>query len=353
MNPKVRFTQLAIVVTMCIFSMPRGAAQSQSEASAGDELGMARELGPATWARCAEHLSSPGAKVYELSHVRSNTMPLSPFAGAFEIKYLPSVGLPGTTQAYNWDVLNENASPGQQGTQMDALGHFASIDEAWDGTSPSFAEGARYYGGFTQKDVKPTPESPLLKLGMGKVPPIVTTAVLLDAKKHVGGGKPMNAGEVVTAQHIEAMLKAQGLGERGILPGDVVFVYTGWSDHYRDPDTEKVYYSKAPGFSYDAAKYLGEQRVVAAGLDTPFVDPVAEGQLAGNAGPPPGTPEGMAFAVHYYFLTQAGIHTLENINLSELARDQVSTSCAIILPLREKGSGGSPIRPVAIGVPGQ
>jgi len=356
MNPA---RQLAIATTMCILTMPQGVGArgagtvSMSQAPAGDELGMARELGPATWGRCATHLSRPGVKVYELSHVRSNTMPISGLAGPFEIKYLPSVVLPQTTHAFNFSVLTENSSPGQQGTQMDALGHFAYFDEAWDGTSPSHAEGGRYYGGLTQKDVKPTPDSPLLKLGMENVPPIVTTAVLLDARKHVNGGKPMSAGEVVTAQHLEAMLEAQGLRERGILPGDVVLVYTGWSDHYRDPDTEKVYYSMAPGLSYDAAKYLGERRVVAAGLDTPFVDPVAEGQLAGNAGPPPGTPEGMPFAVHHHFLTQVGIHTLENLNLRELAQDQVSTSCAIILPLREKGGGGSPLRPVAIGVPGQ
>ena len=86
----------------------------------------------------------------------------------------------------------------------------------------------------------------------------------------------MKAGEVVTAKHIEAMLKAQGLAKRGILPGDVVYVYTGWGDYWRDPDTEKFYYAKAPGLSYDAAKYLGERRVVAIGLDTPFVDPVPE-----------------------------------------------------------------------------
>ena len=107
MNPKIRFTQFATVVTMCIFLMPGGAAQSQSEAVPGDELGMGRELGAATWARCAEHLSSPGAKAYELSHVRSNTMPLSPFAGPFEITYLPTAGFPETAQTYNVDVLNE------------------------------------------------------------------------------------------------------------------------------------------------------------------------------------------------------------------------------------------------------
>jgi len=175
--------------------------------------------------------------------------------------------------------------------------------------------------------------------------------VLLDAKKHVGGGQAMKAGEVVTARHIEQMLVAQGLGERGILAGDVVLIYTGWSDHYRDPDTEKVYYSAAPGLSYDAAEYLGERRVVAAGLDTPFVDPIAEGQLAGEASPPSGTPEGMPLAIHHYFLTQAGVHTLENLNLRELAQQGVASSCAMILPLRIKGSAGSAIRPVAIGAP--
>jgi kynurenine formamidase len=322
-------------------------------ATAEDEIGMARELGPATWGRCSEHLSNPSAKEYELSHIRSNTMPLSPFAGPFRVEHPPSAGLPGTTHTYSVSVLNEKASPGQQGTQMDALGHFAYLDKAWDGESQGFAADAHYYGGLSQKDVKPTPDSPLLRLGMEKARPIVTSAVLLDAKKHVGGGKAMKAGEVVTAEHIEEMLEAQGLAARGIRPGDVVLVYTGWSDHYQDPDEDKVYYSAAPGFSYDAAKYLGEQRVVAAGLDTPFVDAVNEGQFAGKAGPPPGTPEGMVFAVHHHFLTQAGIHSLENLKLSELARDQVSTSCAMILPLREKGAGGSPIRPVAIGAPGR
>lgn len=330
-----------------------GVLLSLGVASAADEIGMGKELGPATWGRCAEHLSSPSAKEYELSYVRSNSMPLSHFAGPFEVAHPPTVGVPGTPHVFSFAALNEKASPGQQGTQIDALGHFAFIDKAWDGESQGFANDAHYYGGLSQKDVKPTPDSPLLKLGMEKARPIVTSALLLNAKDHVGGGAAMKAGAVVTAKHIQEMLEAQGIGRRGILPGDVVLVYTGWSDHYQDPDEDKVYYSAAPGLSYDAAKYLGERRVVAAGLDTPFVDSVAEGQFEGKAGPPPGTPEGMVFPVHHHFLTQAGIHTLENLNLSELARDRVFTSCAMILPLREKGAGGSPIRPVAIGAPAQ
>ena len=49
----------------------------------------------------------------------------------------------------------------------------------------------------TQKDVKPTPDSPLLKLGMDKIPPIITSAVLLDAKAYKK--KSMEAGELVSA----------------------------------------------------------------------------------------------------------------------------------------------------------
>lgn len=314
---------------------------------------MARELGRTTWARCATELSSPEAEVYELSYPRSGTMPISPFGGPYEQTYLPSAGLPTVAQLYNMDVVNPAANPGQQGTQMDAFGHFAHLDEAWDGTSEFPADRAQYYGGLSQEEVKPTPDSPLMRLGMETVPPVVTTAVLLDARSHVGGGEAMGAGEPVTAQHLEEMLQAQGLADRGILPGDVVLVYTGWSDHYQDPDTEGVYYSMAPGLSVEAARYLGEQRVVAVGLDQPFVDAVADGQLAGTAGPPAGTPPGMAFPVHDHFLTQAGVYTLENLKLKELADDQVFTSCVIVLPLLTKGGAGSAIRPVAFGVPGR
>ena len=360
MTPLRRCSQLRIAVTMCgLWSCgaePGATAPVSSiaqEATAGDELGMARHLGPTTWARCAPELANARAKVYELFHPRSGTMPLSPFGGPYAPTYLPSAGLPAVAQLYNMEVLNADANPGQQGTQMDAFGHFAHLDEAWDGTSELPADRAQYYGGLTQAEVKPTPDSPLLRLGMDKIPPVVTTAVLLDARTHVGGGEPMAAGEHVTAQHLEEMLRVQGLEERGILPGDIVLVYTGWSDHYRDPDTEGIYYSMAPGLSIEAAQYLGEQRVVAVGLDQPFVDAVADGQLAGTAGPPAGTPQGMAFPVHDHFLTQVGVYTLENLRLKELADDQVWTSCAIVLPLLTKGGAGSAVRPVAFGMPGQ
>lgn len=316
---------------------------------AGDERGMASQIGPATFARCAWHMQQPGAKAYELSQGRSNTMPMSPFSGPYLVKPKPSAGIPGTRHAFNSETVNEGAEPGQQGTQIDALGHFGGLKQPWDGKSPLPVDQAVYYGGMTQQDVKPTPDSPLLKLGLDKMPPIVTSAVLLDAKSYVGKGQPMKAGELVTAQHIHSMLKAQGLASRGILPGDVVYVHTGWGDLWRDPDTEKVYYSQAPGLSYDAAQYLGERRIVAIGLDTPFIDPVPAGMLQGKAGPAAGAPEGLPFAIHHHMLSQKGIHHIESAKLDELARDKVWTSCTMILPARQKGAAGAEVRPVAIG----
>lgn len=321
--------------------------------AAGDERGMANTLGAVTMQRCAWHMAQPRARVYEASHPRSNSMPKSPFAGPGGTAYKPTAGVPFSAHAFNSEMMEANAEPGQQGTQIDALGHFARIKGPWNPKDGFPADDAVYYGGYTQKDVKPTADSPLLKLGIEKIPPLVTTAVLLDAKTFVGKGQAMGDGQLVTAAHIEGMLNAQGLGRRGILPGDMVFVYTGWSDRWKDPDDNTGYYAMAPGLSVDAAKLLGARRIVAIGLDTPFIDPVANGMLQGKAPPAPGTPEGLPFAIHHHMLTEFGIHHLENLKLAELARDQVWTSCAMVLPPLDKGAAGAAVRPVAVGVPGR
>ncbi|MBL8532864.1 MAG: cyclase family protein [Betaproteobacteria bacterium] len=321
--------------------------------SAGDEQGMANQIGAGTWMRCAWHLSQPKARSYELSYLRSNTMPKSPFSGPYNQKYKPTGGIPFSAHAFNGEELEAGAEPAAQATQMDAIGHFAFLPEPWKMQPPFPSDTATYYGGFKQSEVKPTPDSPLLKLGIEKAPPLITSAILLDAKTHVGGGKPLEAGRGVTAKDIEDMLAVQGLSGRGILPGDVVYIRTGWGDNWQDPDVDKVYYSKAPGLAYDAAKYLGDKRIVAIGLDTPFIDPVPEGMMQGKAPPAEGTPPGLPFAVHHHMLTQMGIHHIEHANLAAIANDKVWTSCTMILPLREKGGAGSAVRPVAIGVPGQ
>jgi len=348
------FHALAVVASGCVLFAASVVAQAQSGPPwpAGDQRGMANTLGPSTWARCAPHLAAPNARAYELSHLRSNTMPQSPFGAPLVDKYRPTVGIPGTRHAFNGEEA-VSGEAGAQGTQMDALGHFAQLPAPWDGKGDFPAAGATYYGGYKQSEVKPTPDSPLLKLGIENVPPIVTTAVLLDAKAHLGGGKPMPPGALVTAADIEAMLKKQGIGERGLQRGDVLYIYTGWGDGWKDPDTEKSYYTKGPGLSYDAAKYIESKQIVLVALDNPFTDPVPDGMLAGKAAPPAGVPEGLPFAIHHHNLVVAGIHNIQNANLGALANDRVWVSCTIILPLRSQGASGSPVRPIAIGAPGR
>ena len=310
----------------------------------GDQRGMANTLGAGTWMRCAYYLSQPGAQAYELSHLRSNDMTQSPFGVPLIYKYRPTVGIPGTKHAFNGEQV-VSGEPGAQGTQMDALGHFAYLDKVWNGEGDFPADGAHYYGGYNQADIKPTPDSPLLKLGIEHAPPIVTSAVLLDARTFLGNGKVLAAGRAITAADIETMLQAEGLGWRGLLPGDVLYIYTGWSDIWETPE----YYTKGPGLANDALAYIRDKEIVLVALDNPFTDPVNEGQLQGKAGPPEGTPEGLPFIAHHTNLTQSGIHQIQNMKLHELARDKVWTSCTIILPLPSKGNSGSPVRPVSIG----
>ena len=317
---------------------------------AGDERGMANTQGRGTWLRCAWHLNDPSAKVYELAQVSSNTMPMSPFAPPLKIEPRPTIGLPFTRHAVNGEDW-EKGDPGNQGTQFDALAHFGYLAEPWNGQGAYPADSVQYYGGYRQADVKPTPNSPALKLGMDKVPPIITSAVLLDARSHLGKGQALSAGQVITAKDIEAMIEAQGLGWRGLLPGDVLFIYTGWEERWVDPAGGSVYYQQAPGISYDAAQYLAQKAITAIGLDAPFVDAIPEGMLQGKAAPAAVNPPGLGFAVHHENLAQAGIHNIENAHLAELAADKVWTSCTMVLPLRLKGLAVSQVRPVAIGTP--
>ena len=138
-------------------------------------------------------------------------MPQSPFAVPLRENTKPTVGIPGTRHAFNGDEV-ASGDAGQQGTQMDALGHFAVLPEAWDGKGEFPSGRATYYGGYTQSDVKPTPDSPLRKLGIDKVPPIITTAVLLDAKAHVGARQRDAAGAI--GHRAGHRGDAQGAGSR-------------------------------------------------------------------------------------------------------------------------------------------
>ena len=260
-------------------------AQAQTGPSrwgAGDELGMANTLGSATWQRCAQSLANPKAKSYEVSHPRSNTMPQSPFGTPLRDKYRPTVGIPGTVHAFNGEET-VSGEAGAQGTQMDAIGHFAVLPEPWDGKGEFPADKARYYGGYKQSDVKPTPDSPLAETRHREGAADRHHRGAARCKDLSRQGHGDEAGRALSPPGTSRRCsRRRGSQDRGLLPGDVLYIYTGWGDNWKDPDTEKFYYTKGPGLAYDAAKYIEEKQIVLIALDNPFTDPVADGFLRGQ-----------------------------------------------------------------------
>jgi kynurenine formamidase len=304
----------------------------QLRQSRNEEIGEGRTQGYLTHLRAALEMIRPhrARQWYELSHPWSDTMPQNELAPPLSIDPLPTTRLAPSQGA---NIEQVSGAIAHAGTQLDALGHFGHL------RIPDDAASAVYYNGFLQHEVKPTVDSPLLKLGMEKAAPIITTAVLLDAQEYLG--HPLDAGEVITADHLKAMLISQRV--RPILPGDVVLIRTGWERHWRDPDVDRIYFRGGPGLSEDAARFLAAKHVVAIGMDAAFIDP--------NPPPPRTSPPFIPFIVHHVALVEAGIHLIENMHLDELANDRVWVSAFMALPVRIVGASGSPVRPVAVGVP--
>ena len=60
----------------------------------------------------------------------------------------------------------------------------------------------------------------------------------------------------------------------------MVWIYTGWSENWKEGDEGAPYYAAAPGLAVDAAKLLATKRIVAIGLDAPFIDAVPSGMTS-------------------------------------------------------------------------
>lgn len=96
------------------------------------------------------------------------------------------------------------------GSQIDGLGHIGI-----DGVYYNCNKGSD----FAQADG-------LKKLGIEKLPPIATRAVLLDMVGYFGQD-PVKEGTPFNQPEIEGALKKQGIS--AIEKGDVVLFYTGWT----------------------------------------------------------------------------------------------------------------------------
>ena len=154
---------------------------------------------------------------------------------------IPGLGPSKTT--YNDDIIEGWVGVG---SQLDGLGHIG-------------VEHVYYNGNKLLEFADPTG---LKKLGVEKVPPMVTRGVLLDMAAHFGTDV-VKEGTAFNVKEIEEAAKKQGIEIR---QGDVVLFHTGWSSLIGKDD--KRFNSGEPGLGVEGAKYLTGKGVVAIGADT-------------------------------------------------------------------------------------
>ncbi|CAH1905167.1 Polyketide cyclase [Candidatus Nitrotoga sp. HW29] len=200
------------------------------------------------------------------------------------------------------------------GTQLNGIGHIG-IDNV-------------YYNGNKAIDFA-TVEG-VKKLGIEKVPPIVTRAVVLDMTAYYGKDIVPGSTEFTVAD-IRAVLQKQRISIR---KGDVVLFNTGWlkligKDNNQFLETE-------PGIGMEAANWLADQGIVAFGGDT----------WASEVYPNSKSKE--EFPVNQFMLAKRGIYNLELIDTRPLVKEKIWEFLFVLGQPLYVGSTQVNINPVAI-----
>ncbi|HKU08346.1 MAG TPA: cyclase family protein [Bradyrhizobium sp.] len=293
-----------------------GAASAQdwtkSKWGPDDEIGAANYMKPELVVKAAQLVKT--GKTYALGiPVDSKTPAYPPRTFKITVVQPGQAGNPGlgpTKTTYNDDILDTWVGIG---SQLDGLGHIG-VDHV-------------YYNGNKLLDfADPTG---LKKLGIEKVPPMVTRGVLLDMAAHYGTDV-VKEGTAFNVKEIEEVAKKQGVEIR---QGDVVIFHTGWLSLIGKDD--KRYASVEPGLGVEGAKYLTGKGVVAVGADTWAVEVIPFESKN-------------VFEVHQILLPMNGTYILENMNTAELAKDKAYEFLFVLGQPRFKGGVQSMINPVAI-----
>jgi len=141
---------------------------------------------------------------------------------------------------------------------------------------------------------------------------LVSNAVLIKSRK--------KSNESVTKTDIQKFEKKHGK----IASFSSVIFYTGWQRNLQ----KKYYFTKNPGLSVSAAKYLASKKINLVGIDSPSIDLGTDSK----------------FSVHQIF-AKKGMLIVEN--LANLDKIKSSKFHLVVLPLKLKNATGSPVRAVA------
>ena len=211
-------------------------------------------------------------KIIDLTLTVSDKIPT--FPGSPQPNFIPWENI--KEDGYNLEVLFLSS---HTGTHMDAPHHFLE-------------KGAKIH------------EISLKKL--------VSEAALIQCRK--------NGGQSITKTDIQKFEK----NHRKIENFSSVIFYTGWQKNLQ----KKYYFTKNPGLSVSAAKYLATKKISLVGVDSPSIDLGKDSK----------------FSVHQIF-AKKGMLIVEN--LANLNKIKLPTFHLVVLPLKLKNATGSPVRAIA------
>lgn len=285
----------------------------KSKWGAADEIG-AGNLLTSELALAASKLVKTG-KTYRLGvETNAKTPAFGPRSWALVINQpgqVGGIGLGHTKTNYNDDIYMGYVGTG---TQIDGMGHIG-VDNV-------------YYN--CNKNSEFVQANGLTKLGIEKVPAIVTRGVVLDMTAYYGKN-PVPEGTAYNRKEIDEQAARQGVEIR---KGDVVLFYSGWLSLVGKDD--KRYIGGEPGVGKEGAEYLASKQVVAVGADTWGVEAIPFEQGVG------------VFEIHQILIPKNGIYILENVDTAELVKDKAWEFMFVLGASRMTGGVQAIVNPIAI-----
>lgn len=285
---------------------------TKSKWGPNDEIGAANYMTPEIVVKAASLVKT--GKTYALGIPVTPSTPAYP-PRTFKLTIVQpgqagSAGLGPNKATYNDDILDTWVGIG---SQLDGLGHLG-VEHV-------------YYNGNKLADF--ADPNGLKKLGIEKVPPMVTRGVLLDMAAYFKTDV-VKEGTAFNVKEIEEAAKAQNVEIR---QGDVVIFHTGWLSLIGKDD--KRYSAGEPGLGVEGAKYLTGKGVVAVGADTWGLEvlPFESKNV---------------FEVHQILLAMNGTYILENMDTAALARDKGYEFLFVLGQPRWTGGVQAMINPIAI-----
>jgi len=289
---------------------PPDSARCPSKWGAGDERGAGNHMKPQSVLNAVKLIKT--GEVFELGHVLSAQMPLSP-GRIFNMQVKRTAAPLGTNQRTgNEEIITSEM--GQVGTQFDGFAHQSHNNV--------------HYNCFKTADIET--RNGFTKLGIQNVGMLMTRGVLIDIAGYKGV-ETLDITYEVSVADLEGAMKKQNIS---LQAGDAVIINTGWGKLW-GKDNER-YRSGNPGLGVKAAEWLIAKDPMLLGADTAPVEVS------------PNPDKLLSLPVHQIALVVNGVHLLENLKLEELAAKNVSEFALIMQPLKLQGATGSTVAPVAV-----